>query len=237
MDTNKVEELIRQMLAKAASTTFPAEAESFTIAAEKLILKHKIDRARLIEEEQTCAFKMGWKEPSFAEYKQAWFRDQAARGTAGVVTAMGYQGVWYKSAVAGADRARIYADEDILSTLEDLMVHIVGQCFGAMEVWWSEERNIRGGSANTTAGQRSKAKRDFCIMFFSSVANRIKREIAEESSSGTEIVLSSERYRLYAEEEGGKLRESKTRLADARAVAAGEDAGNEADIRGNRRIA
>ena len=38
---------VRMMLAKAESTTFPAEAETFTAAAQKLMTRHSIDRALL----------------------------------------------------------------------------------------------------------------------------------------------------------------------------------------------
>lgn len=38
---------VRQLLAKAESTTFPAEAETFTAAAQKLMARHSIDQAML----------------------------------------------------------------------------------------------------------------------------------------------------------------------------------------------
>lgn len=42
---------VRLMLAKAESTTFPEEAETFTAAAQKLMTRHSIDRA-LLEQDQ-----------------------------------------------------------------------------------------------------------------------------------------------------------------------------------------
>lgn len=42
---------VRMMLAKAESTTFPEEAETFTAAAQKLMTRHSIDRA-LLEQSQ-----------------------------------------------------------------------------------------------------------------------------------------------------------------------------------------
>ena len=43
----KILERVRQMLAKAESTTFEAEAETFTAAAQKLMARHSIDAALL----------------------------------------------------------------------------------------------------------------------------------------------------------------------------------------------
>lgn len=43
---------VRMMLAKAESTTFPEEAETFTAAAQKLMTRHSIDRA-LLDQEQS----------------------------------------------------------------------------------------------------------------------------------------------------------------------------------------
>ena len=44
---------VRMMLAKAESTTFPEEAETFTAAAQKLMTRHSIDRALLDQGQET----------------------------------------------------------------------------------------------------------------------------------------------------------------------------------------
>ncbi len=241
-DEEKIEELVRQMLLKAESTTFEAERETFNRAAEKLIIKHKLDRAKLAQESGRDS-SIGSRRFSFiGQYGRArWFVDMAARGSGMIINALGYQGVWHRSRAAGFDETSAWADEDDLEMIEDLCRHIAGQAWFAVESWWKEtQRDARGGSRYTSAAERSRAKHDFVWRFYSVAALRIQEERERqeaEATKGSELVLSRQRYVDACEGEIGELKQTRPpKERDAEAVLAGHLAGERADVHGRRRI-
>lgn len=239
----KEEELVRQMLAKAESSTFPAEKESFQAAAEKLIIKHKLDRDRIMQQDEAASvYEPGSVTFSFAgQYGRAkWFVDMAALGSSNIAVALGYYGIIFKSRRVGYDETKVWADKEDLAMIEDLCRHIAGQCFGAMERWWKEEqRDQRGGSRGVTAAQRAQAKYDFAANFYAVACDRIREERQRqerEATKGNALVLSSTRY-IEAAHSEHKIKQAKSRnTRDYEAELAGQMAGQEADVQGIRRI-
>lgn len=240
MDIKKIEEKVRMMLRKAESTNFEAERDTFLAAAEKLILKHQLDRALLEQgdHEQATTFLVGKVEVRFEQFTQKWLRDVAAEWSSVVVNVLGYQGVWMKTRRAGGDFLVIYADDEALTIVSDLILHLAGICVAAAEEWWKWYRHVIRSEMGRpeSAAERSRAKLSFCKGFYNTVCGRIAEE-REEMSKGNEIVLSRDRYQLAAREDVGPLKQQKDRkVHDERALNAGHIAGEEADIHGKRRV-
>ena len=233
------EDLVRMLLAKAESSTFEAEKESFRAAAEKLIIKHKLDRDSILKEEEQD-LGIGSRHILFEEFaSKKWFKDIAAEMSSGVINALGYQGVWFRSRRPGGDTGAIYADESVLDMVEDLVLHLAGACYAACDEWWKIERSYRG---TVPASERTYAKRSFCNMWYAKVSQRISAEriaAEEEQREHGALVLSSERYKNFALDANGIGKFSsgpKRRVSDNLAAHAGFSAGDKADIHGKKRI-
>ncbi|WP_161958551.1 DUF2786 domain-containing protein [Ornithinimicrobium cavernae] len=90
---------VRMMLAKAESTTFPAEAETFTAAAQKLMTRHSIDRALLDRDagggDGPAAIRVGVDRP----YESARFQLVSAIAGANRCTAVWQKGLGFSTVV------------------------------------------------------------------------------------------------------------------------------------------
>ena len=90
---------VRMMLAKAESTPYPAEAETFTAAAQKLMTRHSIDRALLDQESDggdgPAAVRVGIDRP----YESARFHLVAAIAEANRCKAVWHQGLGFSTVV------------------------------------------------------------------------------------------------------------------------------------------
>lgn len=90
---------VRMMLAKAESTTFPAEAETFTAAAQKLMTRHSIDRALLDREagggDGPAAIRVGVDRP----YEAARFQLVSAISRANRCKAVWQKGLGFSTVV------------------------------------------------------------------------------------------------------------------------------------------
>ncbi|USQ78998.1 DUF2786 domain-containing protein [Ornithinimicrobium faecis] len=90
---------VRLMLAKAESTTFPEEAETFTAAAQKLMTRHSIDRALLEQGKDShdgpAAIRVGVDRP----YESARFHLISAIATANRCKAVWQKGLGFSTVV------------------------------------------------------------------------------------------------------------------------------------------
>ncbi len=151
---------VRALLAKAESTQFPAEAETFTAGAQALMARHSIDAAMVADarsgpDEEPVARRLGL-EPPYEEAKALLFQAVAEANRCravwskelGFVTVMGFA-------------ADLHAVETLATSLLVQASQVVGQA-----------------GSRTTASGRSRT-RSFRQSFLTSFAIRIGERLAE----------------------------------------------------------
>lgn len=222
-------ELIAQMLAKAESTPYPAEAEAFQEQAERMMVRFGIEQAEIDAERgkqgqsqeeivvRAYEFAGTYKEGRFMSY----YAVAVAFNTVQAIRSKG-RNTWTMHLI-GAE-----SDVDQIVQLFDSMTL---QSDVAMKSWWAT-RQHDWEMFQATAHQKKMERRTFLMGFAYAVAARIKA-IYQEESEGKELVLVGRKQR--AEEEANKRFQTKTersRLAQgsSRATAAGHRAGQNATI-------
>lgn len=152
---------VRMMLAKAESTPYEEEADTFTAAAQKLMARHSIDRAMLDEAERAtrrvggpAAIRVGVDRP----YEDAKFSLLAAVARANRCRAVWHQGLGFGTVVG------FEAD---LRAVELLQASLLVQATSAMRAQGS--RTNRYGESRTRSFRRS---------FLTGFAHRIGERLA-----------------------------------------------------------
>lgn len=221
-------ELIAQMLAKAESTPYPAEAEAFQEQAERMMVKLGIEQAEIDAErgklgqtqEEIVAkryeFTGTYKEGRFMGY----YKVARAFNTIHAIRSKG-RSSWTMHLV-GAE-----SDVDQIVQLFDSMTL---QCNVAMKSWWAGVGTWE--KHYMTEHQKRMERRTFIMGFADAVAGRIAA-IYQEESAGKELVLVGRKDR--AEKEANKLFKTKTEstrltAGSNRAAGAGHQAGQRATI-------
>lgn len=155
---------VRMMLAKAESTTFPAEAETFTAAAQKLMSRHSIDRAMLERDtggdDGPAAIRVGVDRP----YESARFTLVSAIAQANRCKAVWQKGLGFSTVVG------FPAD---LRAVELLFTSLMVQATAAMTAAGSREH--WGGQSRT---------RSFRNSFLTAFAVRIGERLEEAARQG-----------------------------------------------------
>lgn len=155
---------VRRMLAKAESTTFEAEAETFTEAAQKLMARHSIDQAMLADThggEDTDAIRLGVERP---------YEKEKMLLLTGVANANRCQAVW----MTYAGFATVIGFPDDVRATDTLYTSLLVQSTRAMTQEGSR-RHIGGGSRT----------RSFRTAFLRSFAHRIGERLAAATEAET----------------------------------------------------
>lgn len=228
VDLEKQKEKIRMLLAKAESTTFPEERDTFNAAAEKLMLRLGLDAAELQAE-------------GAAKEDGIIFTQRSYRGQYAIVMvpfaadiAQGYGGVsvlFYN--VRGSDERITYlvGQRSDIEMVTQLLDSLDLQVMTALRKWQKDNVRVRyqGDRMSRYHGNRS-----FITGFGARVSARLKEareEIFAEASSGAALVLSnkSERVSEWVAENfnpkvnrGGALKHDFSAMLDG--AAAGENA-------------
>lgn len=167
---------VRMMLAKAESTTFPAEAETFTAAAQKLMTRHSIDRALLEQDsgvgDGPAAIRVGVDRP----YESARFHLVAAIAQANRCKAVWQKGLGFGTVVGFPTDLRAV---ELLFTSLMIQATTAMTAAGSREDWAGRNRTRSFRSSFLTAfavriGQRLEL-----------AAQEGQQEWAAESAAGS----------------------------------------------------
>lgn len=235
----KNRELILQLLAKAESTEYPAEAEAFQEHAERLMVRYGIDMAQLDAE----AGKRGEMREAMVE------RRYTLRGTYRRVESLGLTAVAraFKSVVvleqAGKNTLSLYligAESDV-EQITRLFDSLRAQVKHALSVWWLQQQRMHW----LTTAEKGRERRQFHLGFYAGATGRVEAVYGAEvaaAEAGTELVLVARegRAKEYTRELYPELKTSlPSRLAHGSADAqrAGKRAGLAADVLPGRNVA
>lgn len=173
---------IEMLLRKAESTEYPEEAETYMAAAEKLMLKHGIDRARLDSKSSKKDEIVIEKIPFPGMWQTAW-----TDGFSMVVTTLGLRALQSKRGgmtilwIVGHKRDV----DDAVSLVNSLRI----QSEVALMVWW---KKYLPENKFLTSHERHVEKRSFMEAFGVGAALRIRderQEAAKAAGPGTDVVL------------------------------------------------
>lgn len=228
---------IRALLAKAESTNFPEEAESYTAKAMELMSKWGIDQSLLEAKTQTSVigdrmFKI------YAPYA----RDKVTFFNA-IVNALGGRAVWISRSKhvpnPGYEELHVFATETDLARIDLLFTSLLVQCSTAMNY----------ATRTSYEGQRRprKFKSDFLYGFTTEVGYRLiqaERRAAKEAENAataqgmsTELVLVSKRDQVNQRVESAYSNLNNTTRRRSMIGAGfdhGTSAGKRADLGGSR---
>ena len=223
-DNTKKIELIKQMLAKAESTNHPAEAETFTAAAEKMMLRLGIDEAMLNSSSD--------EKPTVVEKTMVFSGSYHLGKMHAAMTIAQAMGSVFVMQAKLRNQTQLYlvGREAQVDRIIQLIESLELQSAVALKQWWKEQ-----DTTGLTAMNKFVMRRQFMISFGRGAGYRIeseKREIIEETT-GAELVIRNERQ--VAEDWArskyslGKARSSRMN-GDIGAGAAGFSAGMKANV-------
>lgn len=227
MNAKKID-LVRQMLAKAESTT-PEEAEALTAAAEKIMLRLGIDDAMLAASEKKA------QDTSPVVSKVMTFEGTYRLG---MMTSMYQvlQALQTCSAIRTQGRntesMHIYGRETQVDRAILLMSSLEIQAMVAMRNWWKASKH---DYVSASEAQKQRVRRQFIISFGKGAADRIRSERTEVEAqvAGSALVLLDEvaaAKAKIAEEHGHMRRGRGIRGGGAHAAQAGRAAGRRANV-------
>ena len=188
----KTLKLITKLLAKAANTPFPAEAQAFQEHAERLMVRYGIEQATIDAE----AGKSGKPQELMVEERVEFsgqYRVGQARGF--TMIALAFNTVRVLQAT-GSSKKVLYligAESDVAQIVR-LLVSLRLQVESAMTNWWISYLNKDFLSAH----EKTLERRQFQLGFLMTVAGRIEAIYSAEVATdgpGNELVLSSRRDR------------------------------------------
>lgn len=190
--TDKKIELIRQLLAKAESTT-PEEAEALTEHAERLMVKYGIEQAmldakkpekdgeKIVQEtvDFTGAFRLEWLQLG---HRVCW-------GLGSLKTLKTtYKNKWARLYIIG------YASD--VARAKMLIESLKAQCQVAVRAWWKQNK---GDYVFYSSYDQEAARRSFANGFAIGAGKRIhdnRLRVVEEAGTGTELVLVSREQKV-----------------------------------------
>ena len=149
---------VRALLAKAESTDFDAEAEAFTVKAQELMARHRIDRAVLED-----ASSRGDAPAGRRLFIDDPYADAKALLLQVICEANGGHGVWSK----GMGFSTVFAFDDELDIIDDLFTSLLVQVTAALRREGSKQD--RWGRSRTTRFRRS-----FLVAFAHRIGQRLR---------------------------------------------------------------
>lgn len=230
-DLAKMKQKIAMLLAKAENTPYPAEAEAFSEAAEKLMLRLGIARAELESVGETKPEKVG---KVSREYKGI-FAIANVTMAYSIATGFGHITGLQSSWNRGRNRTlHLIGVESDLADLTQLLDSLEMQALAALATWRKETADER---RYCTAMEKELRDRSFLTGFGSTVGSRLRkaRTVEEQSvkGTGTELVLVGKAQRVadYMAENYPNLRKGTSRQGHSYAGSnAGRRAGENANL-------
>lgn len=228
----KTLKLITKLLAKAESTPFPAEAQTFQEHAERLMVRYGIQQAAIDAE----AGKAGKPQELMVEDRvelTGQYRVGQARGFIAIASAFDTVKVLQATTTSKKIIYLIGAESDV-AQIRRLFGSLLLQLDTAMASWWA----AYSYKPYLSAHERTLERRQFQMGFLVTVANRLTALYKEEAVAGepgNELVLASRRER--ADEHAHALypdvrhaRSKAIAYGSANAHAAGSSAGHRATV-------
>lgn len=222
-------ELIRQLLAKAESTT-PAEAEALSASAERLMTKYMIDSAMLQQQSERPTEKIITRTVEFkGAFRLEWIQ-LGADIAAGLGTVKCLQSR-YKNKLATLYMVGFTSDVDAMQILfNSLKV----QAQVAVRDWWAHNKGLYAGARPY---DQEAARRSFVRGFSSGVKQRLvtsRQEIIQTVGTGTELALLSRTDQVAAawSQMAGKPMRTRGSKGSLSAATSGYRAGQQADTGG-----
>lgn len=187
-----IEEKIRNLLAKAASTDSVHEAEALSAAAEKLMIKHSIDQAMLDstkkdDREKVVLTKMEF-EGIYGEVMTSYFA-QIATALGGARCYIEQYDAWNKNYRRITKKILvIVAHESDAARAEQLIRSLEQQALHTVKIFWKNHPYRNMGLSGMEA---YKERRQFIMSFIVAASVRIHQNLKAEVASvtGAELVL------------------------------------------------
>lgn len=219
-------ELVRQMLAKAESTT-PEEAEALTEAAEKIMLRLSITDAMLAANSEKDDSPMTSETVIF----EGRYADALCISIANALNA--FNTVYLLRYNYGKNKVglKIHGRSTQVERTVLLANSLHLQAISAMSAWWRSEKD---NYFFHTEHEKFKSRRQFLFSFGAGASERItsERKVAENEVTGSALVLVGERE--AAEKfatQGMAVRRGRSRAGGSySAAAAGKSAGQRANV-------
>ncbi len=155
---------IRALLAKAESTDFDAEAETFTAKAQELMTRHRIDRATLVADAPSEGEAIGRRLGVDPPYARAKFML-----VGGIARANSCRAVWSRT----FGFATVFGYPEDVDAVEELYTSLLVQATTALQREGSRDRLDGPGSTR-------RFRRSFLIGFAYRISERL-REASEET--------------------------------------------------------
>lgn len=228
---SSLETKIANLLAKAESTTHPAEAEVFMAKAEELMLKHGIERANLDakrpgqKREDIVTVRITIKNghgyaaamATIAHYIAPSFSVRSLQ----TILHDGGRVIWFIGHESDVEKAQTLANS------------LIDQSRKQALAWWKTEGKVNFPFYSDN--EAYLARREFIYAFASGARSRLeetRNRVVEEAETGTALVL-VERSKLvdnWIDEnmEVGKGRRTSRRVGSREAARAGKQAGRDA---------
>jgi hypothetical protein len=227
-------EKIAKLLAKAEGSDNPHEAEAFTKAAEKLMIKWGIDEA-VVRAQMTGEQSAEEITTLRIEYTDT-YSDAYVSFTSAIVEGLDLR-CYYQRGHQHDDQRLVYVigHESDVERAGMLLASLRLQAASAMKTWWRGS----GYSATLKGWRAFKARRQFVISFGIGVGERLAglrvETIAETGGKSTELVLVDRAARVDAwlEENVGKLETGRGMKVSLIGHLEGREAGQRADIGNN----
>ena len=215
---------IKGLLAKAESSTFEGERESFMQKANELIVKHAIDLAMLADDNRDDDRIITYHVENRGSFAQSWTigynRLSSALGVTVYYTIGGRLSSNHTGVIVGYK-----SDVDNL-----VMLHtsLTLQATTAMKKFFKEN-----GYHSTNASERYRARREFLNQFFIAASKKIEDSLDNtvKETAGAEVAL-RDRFDEVVGHAPGNLVSSRSRYSagSAHAANAGRLAGSRADV-------
>lgn len=228
----KTLKLITKLLAKAESTPFPAEAQTFQEHAERLMVRYGIQQAAIDAE----AGKAGKPQELMVEDRfelGGQYRVGQARGFIAVASAFDTVKVLQATTQTKKVIYLIGAESDV-AQIRRLFSSLLLQLDTAMASWWVAYPY----KPHLSAHEKTLERRQFQLGFLVTVANRLRalyQEQAVAGEPGNQLVLASRReradehaYELYPDVRN--VRSQAMAYGSSTAHAAGSTAGQRATV-------
>jgi hypothetical protein len=235
--TDTIETKIAKLLAKAEATTNQHEAEAFMEHAERLMLKHGVERAQL-EAKQVGAT----RKTTPIVTKRIRIKDGS--GYALAFLAIGHEvGPVFnvrtlQSTISGSPDKMIWfiGHEDDVADVETLFTSLMKQAQPAAVAWWRNDGKANwNGWYAPTDNDAYLARREFIFGFARGAGARLREtrgRVVQQAGSGAELVLvdRSKAVDRWIEDnlQVGKGRATNRRVGGAGASSAGREAGRNA---------
>lgn len=237
MTEDKALEKAMMLLRKAESTEFPAEAEALTQQAERIMIRHGVDKARV---EAAAKGEPVRREPIVVKrmkFSGTYYNVDKQFAT-NVCDGLGDIKVLWRNIDRQVTGITMIGFESDVERAEMLIASLRIQAATALKVWWRSPDAERQKSW-AYGNEKTKMRFDFLVSFSRAVQYRLeaaRREAiqeAQDETPGTDLVLASRATQVEQRVSELYPKLGKSRSASFNGSSAGFEAGRKARLGGN----